>query len=334
MIGRRILLVAILSATLAPAAAAAQTGTPAGWTVEPASASGGGGRSFFDYTLAPGEAVQDYVKLSNLSDQARTFVIYASDAYTTQQGAFALRTRDQPRGGLSSWVSLPFTTRTVPAATSVTFPFQLGIPREAAPGDWAGGIVAVEVDDAAATDASDAPARSSSGVRIEHGVAARVYARVKGPLHPALTVTKLDIDSSGGAWAPFASGGRVSVSYDVTNSGNVRLTGSVSVEITDLFGKTVARLDAHQLPDLLPNDQTSVTETWEGAPLIGFRYRARVIVDAGGVITTRSTGPVWHLSVPVIALALALVALARWLMVRAVRFARQRSSRSKELVVA
>src|SRR3954469_20236952 len=116
---------------------------PAGWTLEPAAATGAGGRSFFDYTLAPGEAVQDYVKLSNLSNHARTFILYAADAYTTQQGSFALRLRDQPRTGLSSWVSLPFTKRTVPAGTSVTFPFQMGIPREADPGDWAGGIVAL-----------------------------------------------------------------------------------------------------------------------------------------------------------------------------------------------
>ena len=323
-------MVAIFSAMLAPAAAA-QTGTQPGWTVEPASASGAGGRSFFDYTLAPGEAVQDYVKLSNLSDKTRTFVIYASDAYTTQQGAFALRTRDQPRSGLASWMSLPFTTRTVPPKTSVTFPFQLGIPREAAPGDWAGGIVAVEVEDAAT---GEVPEGTTSGVRIEHGVAARIYARVKGPLHPALTVTKLDIDSTGGAWAPFSSGGRVSVRYDVVNSGNVRLTGNVSVEITDMFGTTVARLDPHQLPELLPNDQTSVTATWDGAPLIGFRYQARLVIDAQGVITTRTTGTVWHLSVPVIALALALVALARWLVAMAIRFARRRLTRSRELVLA
>src|SRR3954454_21535266 len=95
------------------------TADTGGWTLEPASATGAGGRSFFDYTLAPGEAVQDYVKLSNLSNHARTFILYAADAYTTQQGAFALRVRDQPREGLAAWVSLPFTRRTVPAETSV-----------------------------------------------------------------------------------------------------------------------------------------------------------------------------------------------------------------------
>src|SRR3954471_7312806 len=118
-----LLLVALGSTFALASPARAQSASPSGWTLEPASATEGGGRSFFDYTLAPGEAVQDYVKLSNLSDHARTFILYAADAYTTQQGSFALRLRDQPRTGLSSWVSLPFTKRTVPAGTSVTFPF-------------------------------------------------------------------------------------------------------------------------------------------------------------------------------------------------------------------
>src|SRR3954451_2759790 len=199
------------------------TADTAGWTLEPASATDGGGRSFFDYTLAPGEAVQDYVKLSNLSDHARTFILYAADAYTTQQGAFALRLRDQPREGLSSWVSLPFTKRTVPAGTSVTFPFQMGIPRETTRGDWAGGIVAVADETGA-----DSPEQATSGVRVEHGVAARVYSRVKGPLHPELTVTNVDVDSSGGAYAPLGSDGKVTITYGVVNSGNVRLSGRVS----------------------------------------------------------------------------------------------------------
>lgn len=292
---RRLCLALLALATSITLAAPAHAQTPPGlgWTLEPATATGAGaGRSFFDYSIAPGAAVQDFVKLSNLTDRQRTFILYSADAYTTEQGGFALRLRDQPRDALGAWVSLPFTTRTVAPGTSITFPFQLGIPRETSPGDWAGGIVAVATDDVTVAD----PARESTGVHIEQGVATRIYARVKGALHAALTITSVDVDSSGGAWAPLGSKGQLSVRYEVVNTGNVRLAGTASVEITDVFGRTVKTIPARQLPELLPRDHTVVSEMWNGPPLIGFRYRARVVLDAGGQHTARSTPAVWHLS--------------------------------------
>jgi len=266
-----------------------------GWTLEPATAGGQlTGRTFFDYSLAPGQAIQDYVRLSNGTDHDITFTVYAADAYTTPEGSFALRLRDQPRNGVGGWVSLPFTQQTVAHGTTITFPFQLGVPRDAAPGDWAGGVVAV---------ASDASTPTSGSVRIEEGVGARIYVRVQGPLHRELTITKLSSSASGGPWEPFAQS-TASVTYEVTNTGNTRMTATARLDLIDAFGHTVKSFAPRALPDLLPRDITTVTESWKGLPIAGLRLHARVSLDAGEASTFRDAPAFWHVPVPVVALVL------------------------------
>jgi hypothetical protein len=291
----------LVLATGVPRATAQSVPGAPGWTFEPATADGTAtSRTFFDYSLAPGEAIQDYVRLTNPSDHDLTFAVYGADAYTTTQGAFALRLRDQPRTGVGGWVSLPFATRTVAAETSITFPFQLGIPADIEPGDWAGGVVAVATDPATPQPASN--------VTIEQGVGARIYLRVRGPLHPGLTVTKLDMRADGGTWAPFSGKQHAAFTYEIANTGNVRLTGTARLDIVDAFGRTVKSFSSRTLPELLPHDRATVTEAWDGAPLLSTGFRPRLVVDADGVSATREAPRVWRGSFPAaIALVLAVV---------------------------
>jgi len=287
---------------------AAQPAT--GWTFEPATITGATtARTFFDYSVSAGDAIQDYVRLSNATNHDLTFTLYGADAYTTEQGAFALRLRDQPRDGVGAWVSLPFTTRTVPAGTAITFPFQLGVPHDVEPGDWAGGVVAVATD-----PSTPAPA---ANVKVEQGVGARIYVRVKGPLHPALSVTRLDAHADGGTWAPLAGQQHASFAYEITNTGNVRLAGNARLEIVDAFGRTMKTFPIRALPELLPHESTSVAETWDGAPLLSTGFRPRLVVQADGVETTREASALWRVSVPATGAAIVLfflvVVLARFL---------------------
>lgn len=308
--------------------ASAQTPATLGWTLEPASATGvPTQRSFFDYSLSPGDAIQDFLRLSNTGDHARTFQIYAADAYTTDQGGFALHLRNEGRTGVGAWVSLPFTTRTVAAGTAVTFPFQLGVPHDASPGDWAGGVVAI------ATDGSTTP--STSGVRIEQGVAARVYVRVRGPLHAALTVTDIRTRTTGGTWAPLGAPGRMTVTYRVVNSGNVRMNGRATIDIADAFGHVVKTIGPRRLPDLLPHESTDVSETWTGLPLFGFRYRTRVVLDAPDIHSVAEATPVWHASTPSFAAVALTIAGVSYLLVHlAHTMSRRRRRHAEQLVPA
>ena len=296
------------TAVAAPNALAQSSGR---WSFEPSSASGAEvNRSSFDYTLSPGSAIQDFVRLSNGTGHDISFTIYSADAYTTAQGSFALRLRDQPRNGVGAWVSLPFTSRTVAAGTVATFPIQLGVPAGTAPGDWAGGVVAVATT-AGATG-------TANGLTVEQGNGVRIYVRVQGSLHPSLTITKFDSRWSGGAWSPLAGSGSATFTYAVANDGNVRLGGTATLEITDAFGHTVKRFEPRSLPDLLPGDTSTLTETWDGLPAFGVRLQPRLVVQTPDVEVVRDAASVWHVPVPVniavLALATSIVLAARALL--------------------
>ena len=59
--------------------------------MQPSGPKGPTGRNHFIYDVAPGSTLFDYVGVTNLSDRPLTFQVYATDAFTTVDGAFSLR---------------------------------------------------------------------------------------------------------------------------------------------------------------------------------------------------------------------------------------------------
>jgi hypothetical protein len=264
------------------------------WSLTPASAEGAtGSRTFFDHTVEPGHAVKDLARLANLTDHPLTFNLYAADAYTTPDGGFALRLEADPHDGVGSWVSLPKSTITVPARKAVTFPIQIGVPADAAPGDRAGGIVA---SIAAPADQAEGP----PGLVLEHGVASRIYVRVSGPRHPSLAIEGLDLDVERVSWTPVREPSGARVTYDVANTGNTRLSGEAHLEIADTFGRTVHAFPDRAFKDLLPAERMTFAETWAGVPATDVRFRARVVLDAGDLSTESWSSGAWHIPVVVV----------------------------------
>ncbi|HWB34572.1 MAG TPA: DUF916 domain-containing protein, partial [Rugosimonospora sp.] len=138
---------ALVAATLLVQAAFLVPATPAAaddavWSVAPATASGQAARDYFRYALAPGAQVTDQVRVSNLGSAPLTFAVYATDAYTTDDGSFALLTAaDKPRD-VGTWIVLGARAYTVAPGTYLDIPFRLAVPTNASPGDHVGGVIA------------------------------------------------------------------------------------------------------------------------------------------------------------------------------------------------
>ncbi|MGN9907491.1 WxL protein peptidoglycan domain-containing protein [Phytohabitans sp. LJ34] len=237
----------------APAAGAA----PVTWGVAPSSRKGPDGRAAFTYKLDPGAELTDYAGISNYSGQPITVDVYASDAFTTPSGGFDLLPAAQRPTDVGAWVVFEprYRRLVIPSKSRVDVPFRLTVPRDATPGDHAGGIVASIAEPG--TDAG------GNRVRVDRRVGARVYLRVTGELAPAFTVERLDA-GYGGTLNPFA-GGTVTATYRVRNTGNVRLTGRPRVEIAGPFGIGRRGVDAAALPEILPGDEYTVTTRVPGA---------------------------------------------------------------------
>ncbi|MFX0595046.1 WxL protein peptidoglycan domain-containing protein [Melissospora conviva] len=272
------LLVTAVPAGAAPAPSPTPDAAPAGaapaadggfrWAVQPSSKEGPTGRNYFVYDLAPGDRITDYVGISNLGTEPMTFSVYGTDAFTTDDGSFALLPASDKPTDVGSWIKFAQGRYTVQPGQRLDIPFRLTVPANATPGDHAGGVIG-----ALAQIETDA---AGQRINVDRRIAARVYLRVAGELNPAVAVESVDLRYDN----PLnpVGGGEAVIVYQVRNTGNVRLGGTGTVTITGPFGWELARTTPGELPELLPGATITVTERITGV-LPAMRLTAEVELD-------------------------------------------------------
>jgi len=188
--------------------------------VEPASAKGASALPYFSFGATPGAIAYDHVAVLNYSAVVLPLQLYATDATETTRGGFGLLPANVKPTGVGSWITIPPADASVrvPPATAgrpgqVVVPFVVRVSADATSGDHVGGIVA----------SLRTLGTNATGQRIVLvlRIGSRVYVRVAGTLHPGLTVTDLQ-SSYNGTLDPLGQGS-VTLSYVVTNTGNVDL---------------------------------------------------------------------------------------------------------------
>lgn len=286
------------------------------WGVAPSSPDGPNGRPAFTYKLDPGATLTDYVAVTNHSTRPLTLSLYASDAFTTENGGFDLLAGGQQPTDVGSWIGFTQRSVTIPSTSRLNVPFTLTVPENATPGDHAGGVVASLT--ATAADGQ------GNQVAVDHRVGARIYLRVTGELSPALTVENLRVRHTG-SLNPLV-GGTLTTTVTVRNIGNVRLTGLPTLEVAGPLGLGRRSVEAADLPEILPGGEVTTTVRMTGVPPL-FRLTTRLTVTPAAVgdqvldppprgDTTRAT--VW--AVPWLQLALLIpIGLAGWLLIVARR---------------
>lgn len=257
-----------------------------GFAVQPSGPDGPGSRDWFTYTLDPGAVFGDTVAISNLSDEPIRFVIYPTDAVSVVDvGGFAALKDTETPVDVGTWIQLAASEYTVPPGQRIDVPFSITVPEDAEPGDHAGAILAVDADEGN-LDPNSAPDGITFDVR--HRMGARVYVRVGGPVDPALRIDELGVARDGGA---------ATVTWDVRNTGNLRLSPTAQVRITGLFGRTIRTVPVQQLPELLPGANYAGASIVSGLPSME-PLTAHLVVQAEGVRTERSkqfAAWPWHL---------------------------------------
>ena len=287
-------------------------------------------RSSFYYEVAPGQVIQDSVELSNLTDSPQRFLIYAADAYNTPSaGTIAIRPDGSKSTGVGSWITLPVSSYKVPARTAATFTFVLRVPENVAPGDHVGGIVALDLS------GTTPPVTGRSAVTVRQGIGLAVVVRVHGHLAPAATISGVGATVSEPALGPLAGRGRAVVRYQLTNTGNTVLNGSVAVHVTDLLGQVVERFPARSIVSLVPGSELSVVEpTWRSLALgpltivVSFTPSGSSAIEATGSLVVFP----WALALVVVFVLVSVVGGASLGVVRRAR--RRRRERATETTPA
>ena len=200
-----------------------------------ASATRPDGRGIYLFGATPGGRIEDHVAILNYSDQTATFLIRGTDAVTTPQGGFAALPINERSHDLGAWIALPRSDLkvTLGPRTDLIVPFLVEVPTNASPGDHIGVITA--------TLESSVISKSGQRLHLLQTVGTRIFLRVSGSLHPSLTVTGLAVHYQG-TLDPIGTG-KATVTYTVSNTGNVALGGLQTVYVSGLFGgRSTARL--------------------------------------------------------------------------------------------
>jgi hypothetical protein len=245
------------------------------WGIQPSTPTGPDGRTEFTYQVAPGTTITDWVAVTNGSAVPATFRVYAADAVTDYDtAAFTLIGSDQGSSDLGAWTAVDTgptlcadTNDATEAACAATLgiavtldpgaradiPITIVVPADATPGDHAAGIVATYTTEGSAEGTS---------VRRENRVGTRIYLRVDGPLTPGLGASGV-VAGYDGTWNPIGAGAGFA-GFDVSNTGNTRLSIQPSLHFTGPFGIDFGTLALDPVRNLVPGGRAHVTGSLAG----------------------------------------------------------------------
>jgi hypothetical protein len=280
------------------------------FAIAPSNGKTNDGRPTFGYGAKPGEVIRDHVIVYNLGRVKATLVLYPIDAITGADGSFSLSQLTDQQKTFGRWAKFDKNFLVLQGGQSVVVGFTITVPKSANPGDVAGGIVV-----------SDVPKRPTiSSVQQQLAVATRVglrsVVRVDGKLRASLAVN--DLTSSFEANWKTPGYGRLTVSWTVTNDGNVRVGADQQVEVAGPIGGALASSDPGRLASLLPGDSVHQSAVYENvlAPVrLSTTVDAKPVVLEGEVlsqndgVTSTSTWAVSWSGVAIITLIGALVTL-------------------------
>ncbi len=218
----------------APAAAADDP--TVGIAAAPARQGQADGRTRFSVSVAAGQKIDDQLLVRNSGTAEQTFDVYATDAFDTDDGAFALLDADTSPSGAGTWVTFQDGSRTtkveLAAGAQALVPFTVTTPADATPGDHAAGVVV-----------------SSSSGNVERRLATRLYVRVQGTVTPALVVRSLHL-SQPLRGNPFAA--PTTITAIVANTGDVALSAHAEASVRSWFGVHQGTTASDDVAELLP----------------------------------------------------------------------------------
>lgn len=313
-------LAAALGLLAMPAAGAAE-GSPkdaVSWSVSPADETGEDGRVSIQHELDPGESLQEHVVVRNLGAGDVVFSLSAADGYYTDAGRFDMLRSDQESVDAGSWITLPEDVE-IGAGESAVVPFTITVPDDAEPGDHAAGV-------AASVLSVKSEGAKANGVGVESRVGVKVITRVAGEVVPAFAVQDVRADHHVDP-SPFLPGS-VTVSFDVENTGNVRMDAAGQLQIAN---RTIAfPADGERAQVLLPGERRSfsleVDDVWPLFLLTGDLMVAPVASSLAGdelaVDVAVASLVIWAMPWPqlLLVVGIALIALAlAWNRIRARR---------------
>ena len=179
-------------------------------------------RGHFWFHLATGGSATEAIVLHNTTTEPLTFTVYGADMLQAAGGGLAPAQQTDTMFDVGAWMKVESTSLTVAPGADGVDHFTVTIPEGAAPGDHVGAIVAA------------ANVGVQKGVSVQARGALITQVTIPGVAHPSAQLSALVAHPAGD--------GRDSFSIVMTNDGNLLLTFSGSLQITDSDGHVLGAL--------------------------------------------------------------------------------------------
>lgn len=219
--------------------------------LRPATEKGGdASRTQFEYEVPPKGRVIDYVAVSNLRNEPVKVRLFAKDATTTTDSAYAVQASEDTPVDIGSWMSLKKDTITLPPRSETVVPFQLGVPFNATPGDHTGAIVVSLL-------AKEAKPEGGTVV-VDHRIGLRVLLRVPGDYRAALEID--DLTTTWSSPGTVLGRGDATVSYTVRNTGNLRVSATGGITLDRVLGLPAVSARTEPITEIQPGGEITVRQ--------------------------------------------------------------------------
>jgi hypothetical protein len=272
-------------------------------------------------TAPPGSVIYDSVAVVNQSNAPLDLALYSADAQNASDGTIGLPDRTVKPTAAGSWITVGASTVTVPPQSTkgigyTVVPITIAIPADAEPGDHVAGVVTSLTARGTAKGGDQ-----SATVNLEQRVGLRIYVTVAGPVKSGLVITNVKATYHQADLLGLAGAGSATVTYTLSNTGNVRLGVHPSVRGSGQFGLLARSAAGSSIDDLLPGSSVEQTVTMPNVwPLVleSVRVSATAVAatnrDDPGIGTVTRTGHTW--AVPWAWLAIVLIVVGVWLLLR------------------
>ncbi len=224
-------------------------------------------KSWFIYTLEPGEIKEAKVNVVNLSEVPVEVRIYPVDAVTTKDGAFAPEPEDKEKVDVGAWTTISVSELSLEPNETKAVDFTLKVPENAEVGDHMGAIIVQN---------KEIPeAEKGTAMRVATRVGARIYLTVPGEMIKELELKEFSYK---------IEENQVVFYLTLTNKGNVRILPKGEIEIKDKGGKAVDKIKITER-EVFPEDTIELPTKWEKTISGKFTALAEVSYDAEKTLT-------------------------------------------------
>jgi len=279
--------VSLLSVVFALKKAQAQT-TFVSYTISPPT---------LQFTLKPGEKTEKILKITNHTTNTLEFVTTTVDFVVNDKAGtpelLPVGTLKDNRFAASSWSTVLPDTITVEPGKTATTTLYLQVPGDARPG---GRYFAVTFRPL------NAGVLDQSGAMVNPVTGSLVYLTVAGQMKEKAEVTQFKVPS-------FSEYGPIKFMTEIKNTGDVHINPKATIEVKNLFGKTVFTSALANL-NIFPGTSRVYENSWEEKILFG-KYNAKLsgYYGTNGNLPLTAIATFWVIPYKLIAIAVLTIAI-------------------------